>query len=134
VTIAFGVLWADWSWQFYNKVVSTERSRLTRGVTYMLRLPIDTKGVTTIIGASSVETYPNETYYKVIYPQSKQSQLAKDTPVGQITELVIKGNGPAVILEDEADVEPLKAAFEKMGKKVQIFRRPEFPGAYLYVE
>lgn len=127
-------VWAYWNWGFYNRVVSTERSRLTRAVTYILRLPINTKEVATVVGAAGVDVYPNESYYKLMYPRSKQFQLPKDAPVGQVVELVVRGNGPAVLVEDEGSAQMTQMELEKLGKKVQVYRPPQFPAVYLYVE
>ena len=134
LTVAIGAVWADWNWKFYNRVVSTERSRMTRAVTYLLRLPINTKEVTTIVGASGVDVYPNESYYALMYPKSRQVLLAKDASVGQIVDLVSKGRGPAVIVEDEAGADLVRGELEKLGKRVNEYRYPQFSAVYLYVE
>lgn len=134
VAVVVGVVWADWNWKFYNRVVSTDRSRLTRAVTYILRLPIDTKEVTTVIGAAGVDVYPNESYYQLMYPRSKQFQLGKDASVAQVVELVAKGQGPAVVVEDEGSVAQVQQEFEKLGKKVDSYRYPQFPAVYLYIQ
>lgn len=134
VTGAVGLLWAHWNWEFYNRVVSTERSRLTRAVTYLLRLPINTREVRTIIGAAGVEVYPHESYYKVMYPQSQQFKLADNAPAGEIARLVTQGGGPAVVIENEGEAGPLQQELEKMGKKVEKITRPQFPAVFLYVQ
>lgn len=134
LTVGLGALWTEWNWNFYNRVVSTERSRLTRAVTYLLRLPIDTKTVTTVIGAAGVDVYPRESYYELLYPTSKQFQLGKDASVAQVVDLVAKGGGPAVVVEDEEGLDPIRQEFEKLGKTVDVYRYPQFPAVYLYVK
>lgn len=133
LSVALGVVWADWNWKFYNRVVSTDRSRLTRAVTYLLRLPITTKEVTTVIGAAGVDVYPDESYYQLIYPRSKQFQLGKDASVAQVVELTVKRPGSAVVVEDEGSVDQVRQELEKLGKKVDLYRYPQFPAIYLYV-
>lgn len=134
VTSVLGVAWALWNWEFYNAVVNPERSRLGRIPNYILHLPIDKKGVTEILGVAAHNVGPNESYYQLIYPNSKQIQLDRGLSADQIYQRVTEGGQKVVILEDEDNLSNVEAVFKAHGKNVQVFRYPNMPVGFVYVE
>lgn len=127
------IVWTDWNLHFYQQVVDPQRSRLSQMTTYLLRLPIDTRGVTTIVGASDADVSPNESYYKLFYPLSKQIQLGKGADVSKILDIVAAGAGPAVIVVDERRCDELRGELARSGKIAQLFRYPKLSVAFLYL-
>ena len=131
--VVIGV-WADWNWKFYHRIISTERSRLTRGVTYLLNLPIDRKGTKRFINASVLELYFGEPYYDLVYGSPKQTKLDKDVPVDQVLGALSQGETPCVIIEDDSQVSVLVERLEGMGRTPTVYRYPNFPGVYVVVK
>jgi Dolichyl-phosphate-mannose-protein mannosyltransferase len=134
VTGVLGVAWVWWNWEFYNMVVSPLRSRLGRIPNYILRLPIDKEGVTEVLGVAFHNVGPNESYYQLIYPNSRQVQLSKETSADQIYQRVSEGPGRVVILEDMDNLSNVEAVFKAHGRDVQVFVYPNMPVGFLYVK
>lgn len=130
--IVIGV-WGDWNWKFYHRIVSTERSRLTRGVTYLLNLPIDRRATKQILNASVLELYLTEPYYELIYGRLKRSDLGKGASTDQVVEALSKGGTPSVVVEDESEVPALLDRLQREGRTHTVYRYPNFPGVYVVV-
>jgi hypothetical protein len=126
-------LWADWNWKFYHRIVSTERSRLTRGVTYLLNLPIDRKATKQLVNASELELYFGEPYYELVYGNPKQTKVDKGAGVDQVVAAFVQGESPTVIIEDDSQVAPLVDRLQSVGRTVTVYRYPNFPGVYVVV-
>lgn len=127
------VVWADWNWKFYHRIVSTERSRLTRGVTYLLNLPIERKSTKHLLNASELELYFGEPYYELIYANPKQTKLDKGAGVDQVVDALSHGESPSVIIEDESQAATLVDSLQSRGRTTTVYRYPNFPGVYVVV-
>ena len=90
--------------------------------------------MTEIIGVAAHNIGPNESYYKLIYPNSTQVQLARDLSVEQVLQKVAQGRGGVIIVEEEESMPGLEAGLKNNGKAVQVFRYPNMPVGFLYAE
>jgi len=133
-TGVLGVAWTHWNWTFYNTVVDPERSRLGRIPNYILRLPIDKKRVTEILGVASHHVGPNESYYQLIYPNSTQVQLDRATTAEHISQRLRERPGSVVILEDMDDLAKVESVLKAHGRDVQVFTYRNMPVGFLYVK